>query len=200
MSQGVKGKSKRKSGRGKGQPAELWSFSLEVYAQPEVEQVCLMLQDKLGLDVNLLLACLWVGVSGRGRLDGEELADLEQQVAFWHLEIVEPMRQVRRRLKELARFGGERFAAMRKSVSASELEAEQVEQQMLEQALEHRHPDPETGQVRRLSDALHNLLQLLARTEGMEPGWLRSMAVLLTACFPAVSREQVMEILQAQVA
>ena len=178
----------------------LWQFSLQVYGQPEVEQACLLMQDKLGLDVNLLLACLWVGTSGRGRLGGEELADLEQQVAFWHQEIVEPMRQVRRRLKELARFGGERFVAMRKSVSASELEAEQVEQQMLEQALEHRHPDDELGQVRRLSDALHNLLQLLARTEGMEPGWLRSMAILLTACFPSVGREQIMEILQAQVA
>jgi len=191
--------------KGKSRPpkqdaGELWRFSLEVYGQPEVEQACLLMQDKLGLDVNLLLACLWVGTSGRGRLSGEELGDLGQQVAFWHQEIVEPMRQVRRRLKELARFGGERFVAMRKSVSACELDAEQVEQQMLEQALGHRHPDSELGQVRRLSDALHNLLQLLQRTEGMEPGWLRSMAILLGACFPSVSREQILEILQAQVA
>jgi uncharacterized protein (TIGR02444 family) len=180
------------------QQSLLWGFSLAVYGQPEVEQVCLMLQDKLGLDVNLLLACLWVGVSGRGRLGEEELADLEQQVAFWQQEIVEPMRQVRRRLKELARFGGERFVAMRKSVSASELEAEQVEQQMLEQALEHRHQAAELGQAQRLSDTLNNLLILLRRTEGMEPGWLRSMAVLLEACFPSVTREQIMDILRAE--
>lgn len=191
----AKGKSKTVRQEG----GELWQFSLEVYGQPEVEQACLLMQDKLGLDVNLLLACLWVGVSGRGRLGGEALADLEQQVAFWHQEIVEPMRQVRRRLKELARFGGERFVAMRKSVSACELDAEQVEQQMLEQALGHCHPDESLGQVHRLSDALHNLVVLIERTEGMEPGWLRSMAILLGACFPAVSREQIMEILQAQV-
>lgn len=196
----------RKSGRAtrgktaKSDGGELWQFSLTVYAQPEVEQACLLMQDKLDLDVNLLLACLWVGVSGRGRLGEAELADLEQQVAFWQQEIVQPMRQVRRRLKELARFGGERFQAMRQSVSASELEAEQVEQQMLLQALDHRHPDAELGQAKRLSDALQNLVVLIERTQGMEPGWLRSMAILLQACFPELGRNEVMEILRAQVA
>jgi uncharacterized protein (TIGR02444 family) len=178
----------------------LWSFSLEVYAQPEVEQACLLMQEKLGVDINLLLVCLWLGSSGRGRLNEAELIDLEQQVAFWQREIIQPLRQVRRRLKELSRFGGERFVTMRKSVSGCELDAEAVEQQMLEQALGHRHPDVELGQVKRLSDALHNLLLLMQRTDGMEPGWLRSMAILLGACFPTTTREQILDILQAQVA
>ena len=178
----------------------LWGFSLEVYAQPEVEQACLLMQEKLGVDINLLLVCLWLGSSGRGRLNEAELIDLEQQVAFWQREIIQPLRQVRRRLKELSRFGGERFVTMRKSVSGCELDAEAVEQQMLEQALGHRHPDVELGQVKRLSDALHNLLLLMQRTDGMEPGWLRSMAILLGACFPTTTREQILDILQAQVA
>ena len=188
-----KGKSKDK------ESGALWNFSLEVYAQPEVEQACLLMQDKLGMDINLLLVCLWLGSSGRGRLNEDELIDLQQQVAFWQQEIIQPLRQVRRRLKELSRFGGERFVTMRKSVSGCELDAEAVEQQMLEQALGHRHPDEGLGQVRRLSDAMHNLLLLMQRTEGMEPGWLRSMAILLAACFPTAGRGQIMEILQAQV-
>lgn len=175
----------------------LWEFSLKVYKEPEVEPACLLMQDKLGVDVNLLLTCLWLGASGRGRLSEEELCDLEQQVAFWQQEIIQPLRQVRRKLKDLSKVGGERFTTLRKSVSSSELDAEQMEQQMLHQALQHRVENEELGQVHRLSDAMHNLFILLDRSGAMDPGWTRSMAILLDACFPTATRPQIMEVLGA---
>ncbi len=36
-------------------------FSLAVYEQAEVAQECLQLQQAIGIDVNLLLFCAWVG-------------------------------------------------------------------------------------------------------------------------------------------
>lgn len=175
----------------------LWEFSLAIYAEDEVEQACLLMQDKLDIDVNLLLTCLWLAVTGRGRLNGDELADIEAQVAFWQQEIIQPLRQVRRRLKDLSRVGGKVHNSLRKSVSACELDAEQVEQQMLGQALIHRHQDITLGQARRLSDGLHNVLLLMKSSQRMENGWNRSLAILLGACFPGATRSQIIDILNA---
>ncbi|MBD3671597.1 MAG: TIGR02444 family protein [Gammaproteobacteria bacterium] len=181
----------------KGAGNALWEFSLKVYQEPEVENACLLMQDKLDIDINMLLTCLWLGVSGRGRLNEAELNDLTQQVAFWQEEIIQPMRQVRRRLKDLSKVGGEEFTQLRKSVSASELDAEQMEQQMLYQALQHRLANEELSQVQRLSDTIHNLFLLLARDGSMEYGWNRSVAILLDACFPTATRGQILDVLGA---
>ena len=45
---------------------EFWQFSLEVYARPQVADLCLVLQDEHGFDVNILLLCLWLA-QGEGR-------------------------------------------------------------------------------------------------------------------------------------
>ena len=53
--------------------ASFWAFSLEFYARPGVAEACLALQDRHGLDVNILLLCCWLGWSGRGRLSPADL-------------------------------------------------------------------------------------------------------------------------------
>lgn len=176
----------------------MWEFSLTVYGTADVEQACLLMQDKLDIDVNLLLTCLWLAVTGRGRFSTGELEDIETQVAYWQQQIIQPLRQVRRQLKDLSRVGGTVHNTLRKSVSACELDAEQVEQQMLEQALLHRHPDISLGQARRLSDALQNVVLLMQRSRQMENGWNRSLAILLGACFPGAARNEILDILNSQ--
>ncbi len=42
-----------------------WQYSLEVYAKPEVAELCLSLQDEFGLDVNVLLFCGYLGSLGK---------------------------------------------------------------------------------------------------------------------------------------
>jgi len=108
--------------------ASLWDFSLAVYAQPGVAEACLGLQDRHGLDVNLLLACCWAGRRGE-RLDAAALDRLDARVGDWRREVVAPLRALRRRLK--AGFAGFDAAALRERVKALELEAERLEQQAL---------------------------------------------------------------------
>lgn len=57
----------------------------------------MLLQDRFGLDVNLLLFAARVGVAGQ--LTTDTLAAASERVAQWHSEIVRPLRGVRRRLK-----------------------------------------------------------------------------------------------------
>jgi uncharacterized protein (TIGR02444 family) len=80
-------------------PAEpFWDYSLELYRRPGVEDACLELQRRHGLDVNLLLLCCWLGARGVA-LDRATLQRAELAVRDWQVEVVRPMRAVRRRLK-----------------------------------------------------------------------------------------------------
>ena len=79
--------------------AALWRFSLAFYDRPGVPEALIALQDRAGLDVNLILFALWLGVSGRCRLSRAGLATAERAARPIRAEIVEPLRALRRRLK-----------------------------------------------------------------------------------------------------
>ncbi|KFD25744.1 hypothetical protein IH86_24020 [Sphingobium yanoikuyae] len=73
-----------------------WAFSLEVYAKPQVAELCIALQDEYGFDVNLLLLGLWVAEMQRKALDAERICELREAVAQLNDNLVHPLRRARR--------------------------------------------------------------------------------------------------------
>ena len=106
---------------------EFWRFSLAVYGEAGVEQECLALQQPLGVDVNLLLFCAWLGARGIA-LSKEQIEAASGAAAAWQDQVVRPLRGVRQQIKTLKRDAFENFRTKVKSV---ELEAEQIEQALL---------------------------------------------------------------------
>jgi uncharacterized protein (TIGR02444 family) len=76
----------------------LWEFSLKVYALDQVAPCCLELQDKFGLDVNLLLYAAWLAESDR-LLTDSHLAALDAEVAEWRNMVITPLRALRLQLR-----------------------------------------------------------------------------------------------------
>ncbi len=76
---------------------ELWTFTLSFYALPGVSESCLRLQEEAGVDVNLLLTGLWLGLSGRGAIAPEWRPD--PTLLQWREQVVQPLRDLRRLLK-----------------------------------------------------------------------------------------------------
>ncbi|MEQ8354749.1 MAG: TIGR02444 family protein [Kiloniellaceae bacterium] len=113
----------------------LWRFSGAVYGRPGVAAACVDLQDRHGLDVNLLLFCAWAGGQGR-RLDGGDLGLLGSVSRPWQDEVVAPLRAARRWLKRQTGLPEDLGAAFREEVKALELQAEMLEQLVLFQELE----------------------------------------------------------------
>jgi uncharacterized protein (TIGR02444 family) len=107
----------------------LWEFSLEFYARPGVCAALIEFQDRSGLDVNLILFALWHGLSGRGRLDGERLAVADQAVRTIQVEIVAPLRALRRRLRNEPDADTQR---LREAIKVLELDAEKIAQARLD--------------------------------------------------------------------
>jgi uncharacterized protein (TIGR02444 family) len=123
-------------------PSPFWSFSLAFYRKPGVAEACLALQDRHGIDVNLLLAALFAGASGMA-LTTDAWALLDGAVGAYHREVVRPLRAARRALKPLE--GRSPVAApLRSAVKAAELDAEHLEQLMIEAALAG---DPAVGRA-----------------------------------------------------
>jgi uncharacterized protein (TIGR02444 family) len=109
-----------------------WNFSLAFYARPGIAETCLALQDRDGLDVNLLLLCCWLGWSGQGRLDREDLIALDSSIAAWRGEIVERLRTLRRVLETMP---NPVAPTLRQDVQRLELAAEREAQRLLVAAL-----------------------------------------------------------------
>lgn len=115
--------------------SRFWSFSLIVYGRSAVQRECLDLQDRHGVDVNLLLFCAFVGAVHGAVLPADDLKQAAGLVGEWHGKVVINLREARRALKPFA-MGTSTMAAaagaMRDNVKAMELEAERIEQTMLE--------------------------------------------------------------------
>src|SRR5262252_1329846 len=107
----------------------LWRFSLAVYRGAGVPEECLDVQERFGIDVNLLMLCAYIGVVEGAVLSPSDVADALEASGAWHGSVVKALRQVRRTLKPWGTGEGpfaNRVEALRIKVKGAELEAEQI--------------------------------------------------------------------------
>jgi uncharacterized protein (TIGR02444 family) len=111
----------------------LWRFSLAVYRGAGVQEECLDVQERFGLDVNLLMLCGYAGAVEGAVLSTSDVADALEASGAWHAQVVRTLRQVRRTLKPMVEQGPfpNVVEALRTKVKNAELEAEQIEQAMM---------------------------------------------------------------------
>ncbi|HEY3910698.1 MAG TPA: TIGR02444 family protein [Stellaceae bacterium] len=142
---------------------ELWRFALGYYALPGVAAALVALQDGQRLDVSLALFAVWHGISGRGRLDRQQLAAGDRAIHEIRSAVIEPLRALRRRLKSSVDPDIER---LREAVRALEIEAEKAALHRL--AANPAAPDAEADRATRMAAADANLALCLG------PGAVRS--------------------------
>jgi uncharacterized protein (TIGR02444 family) len=153
-----------------------WDWSLDVYGRPGVGEILLDLQDRHGLDVNLLLFACWTGATGRGRPAGGAWTRLIGGTADWRANVIEPLRSVRRHLKGRGDMPG--AAALRERVKSLELESEHAAQL----AIAGMTPDPGESAVAmaiRIADASANLECCIAASGVSLPDGDRELLVSL---------------------
>jgi uncharacterized protein (TIGR02444 family) len=116
-----------------------WDYAVELYRREGVEAACLELQQRHGLDVNVVLFCCWLARSGTP-VDEAALGRIAQTTEAWQAEFVRPLRAVRSRLKALLtqpQPGGitarwpDLAAALRQRVLALEIDGERLEHLLL---------------------------------------------------------------------
>jgi len=114
-----------------------WDFSLAVYGHEGVAAACLDLQDRVGLDVNLLLFCLWSGLERGVAFDREGFAPVVIAADAWNESVVQPIRAARRRLKQGSAYLRDDITeGLRRQVLEAEIGCEHGEQLIIAAAAE----------------------------------------------------------------
>ena len=116
------------------QSDSLWDYAVDLYAQPGVRDACLDLQDRLGLDVDVLLFAVWYAMIMKGQLDASVFRECIQLTDAWREDVVKPVRALRRATRQGVAGADEVQAGqMADQLQEVELQAERVELAMLEQ-------------------------------------------------------------------
>lgn len=80
---------------------KLDTFAIKLYQQADVADVCLTLQETVGLDVPILLYCAWFGL-GFGEMTDGQLSQVVKKSTRYASCVVKPLRQTRRWMKDAA--------------------------------------------------------------------------------------------------
>jgi uncharacterized protein (TIGR02444 family) len=125
-----------------------WRFALALYAQPGAADACLLLQDRFGVDVNILLFAMFVATERSMAVASADVESMDTAVKAWRSQAVVPLRAIRRRLKQpLDHVAGAYAEALRMQVKSVELSAEQIEQALLARWLERRNVQPASKDI-----------------------------------------------------
>ena len=147
-----------------------WDFSLVMYARPGVKSACLELQDAQAADVNLLLFLLFQ--ASRGQLvTSEEIIAMDDEIRTWRESVIQPLRQLRRRLKTpVPSINIEAQSSLREQIKQLELDTEKLEQAFLE-TLSFTTPPAADSELADKQQAIAlNNLQRYCGYLGLRPG------------------------------
>ncbi len=169
-----------------------WIYSLTTYGREDVAAGCLALQDRFGLDVNLILLCCWLGSRGTV-LDPVQANQAVAIAENWAGPVIAPLRAVRRHLKSEA--ADERTSGFRKQLAALELDAEKIQQSRL---YAHFGSLPSNADTPLLQTAINNLMHYLAALgRPLEPPLRETLVKLLAAVFPDTEEADIVSSLAA---
>jgi uncharacterized protein (TIGR02444 family) len=138
---------------------EFWSFSLKLYARPGISECLIDLQDRFGLNANVMLFCCWCGVSGRPPVDEPLLREAIAQTDVWQSAVVQRLRSLRREMKNGIDGVPLRDSnPVREEIKRLEIECERIEQIRLADLV---HDAAEVADVASIRIALETYLRLL---------------------------------------
>ncbi|WP_416898557.1 MAG: TIGR02444 family protein [Minwuia sp.] len=173
-------------------PNDLWDFATRLYARGRAKDACLSLQDRNGLDVNVVLFCCWVASSGRGTFRSGELEAALEAVNRWRGHVIQVLRDLRHELKDGVPPAPKPLSDdLRRVVVECELHAEHVEVLMLHKSMA-RSGTGTFDPVQQLEDNVANLLRYLTLV-GVKPeaDVLADLSAVLAAGFPDESMQRI---------
>ncbi|MBL4905931.1 MAG: TIGR02444 family protein [Sneathiella sp.] len=169
-------------------PCDLWDFAIKLYSEDAVSEACLALQDRMKIDVNLLLFCVWVAASGRETLTEQELEEGIASASGWQSNVVDPLRAMRRYLRSPENNIDNRLASdLRRIISDSEIYSERLELQMLGKLID-RPVTSSFGGKECADAAAENLLSYMSRvTDRLEDEDRKDLLVIWQTAFPSAN-------------
>jgi uncharacterized protein (TIGR02444 family) len=164
------------------------TFIKQIQAQPLVNNALLSLQQRLQLNINVLLFCCWVAERGLKPLNKTELRNILAIISPWHNQIVLALKKLRKHLQQ--QVSKPTLYKISKLIIAKEKMANQIEQMILSDIMlkpvTNRTPD------QKFTDACKNITVYCKELPaGMDQQDTEAIKQLLMSIFPYIDTEQI---------
>jgi len=121
--------------------SEFWNYSTQIWTLPQVETICLDLQNNYDANVNMLLYCCWLGDKNLSFND-DDLQTLLDTIQPWQI-MIKPLRDSRKMMKQhIIAMPTDMIEQTIANISEMELNAEHMSQLSLEKALKLENFSP----------------------------------------------------------
>ena len=173
-----------------------WDFSLQVYGRPGVGAACIDLQEHHGIDINVMLFCLWLGETGRGVLDAGECAAMLAATDRWNQDVVKSLRGVRRILKDgFPDAPDDLRESLRQEIQAAEINSEHLQQLLLAAAVDRPLAAGALTVEDRAGDASRNFAVYLNSLDAvLGPADTVHFAHIMGQTFPGLAPERALDL------
>ena len=148
--------------------SEFWNYSTQIWTLPNVEAICLELQNNYDANINMLLYCCWVGDKNLS-LSDDDLQSLLDTIQPWQT-IIKPLRESRKMmLQQSIAMPSELKDQTITNMSEMELNAEHMAQLALEKALkpENIAPCSQQNQTSGVDCSLNNIKSYINTLDGL---------------------------------
>lgn len=128
-----------------------WNYILELYSKQGIPESCLLLQDRLGVDVSFLLTVIFYADQKNFWIEATHLKQLDRSISDWRQQTVWPLREIRIRLKHGLLENPSAIAdELYRQIKASEIMAEKGEIEILTRTLDRNAAfESSTGNLRK---------------------------------------------------
>jgi uncharacterized protein (TIGR02444 family) len=171
-----------------------WDFSVRTYYGEGVQEAFLDLQNERGVDINLLLFCMWLGKT-HGLYSDETFKSACEFSELWAENVVVPLRNVRTWMKLTGcpetGVSVDDCMSLRDKVKGVEFGAEKLQEEMLE-SLCGELPDSGTGVEQQTGAAMDNIRRYFTWRGIEADDWVNDRLVtILLAALPGCGKEVV---------
>ena len=157
---------------------EFWQFSLNIYDKPGVSDNLIDLQERYGIDINVILFCCWCGMTGRVPINDSILRSAIELTNPWRETVVERLRLLRKDMKEgVPGVPLNVSNPIRHEIKLLELSAERVQQVLLAKLAPNPLELESTVKVKEILGVLMTTLRL-----NREENIYRKMDAIVLAC------------------
>ena len=163
--------------------SELWNYSTQIWTLPEVERICIDMQNDHDINVNILLYCCWAGEKNL-ILSDDDMQALLDTVQPWQT-IIKPLRDSRKMMQQhLIAMPANMVDQTVANMSEMELNAEHMTQLAMEKVLKLESISPAPDQSN-IECSLNNIKAYIDSLEGISSisDVMPQISQLLTAIY-----------------
>ena len=145
--------------------SNLWTYTTQLWALPEVEPTCLELQNIYDADVNILLYCCWIGDKNLS-MNEDDMQVLLDTITPWQT-MIKPLRDSRKMMQQqLIAMPSHLVEQTINNMNQMELNAEHMTQLALEKAYSTEKITPSEG-ASSVECSFHNIRLYLQTLESI---------------------------------